>query len=496
MAAFVENQLYIKVGAKPKGKLRALLWPVLVHRVIYPEMQKRKMNMFQRAVLALLRARVSSVSELANFTGLHEDLIRLVMSQCQASNWLDQDGKSVTPEGERMLDELDEDATELKSGYVFQDALTGRFWPRFSTSLHELEILNPADKFPKFIESRQSGRVIKPVLVREKKNNTPDIDISSLMHAYRDYKDDFNAMRQLGETAEYLPQIKLSSIQSVDIHPKSARVLVWLSASEQHEQPFYVQDPFELRHQAWWLQDALSEAVKSDQVLLRTISEVVNKPIWEKQTVDEWLLALRQHASIKVLAEYPWLDSYSDISRYLAVVLEWNEKLCAYSPAQNELESAVLDCQKLLEVFFQWMIKRYPADKKIFPNNPRNDWDVNAAALNALAIPSFSEGVIETLKRIPVNKLHKVVLKPGESLKTLVVAAAFGGGSFTDHPLRALSAEQLQLMTLLTLANVRNDSGHATSEYSPRKTEQLSKQTVNEYVRYSLDFIKLFKDWM
>lgn len=496
MAVFVENQLYIKVGAKPKDKLKALLWPVLVHRVIYPEIKKRKINLFQRAVLALLRARVSSINELANLTGLHEDQIRLVMAQCQANNWLAEDGKIVTPDGERLLDEFDEDGTELKSGYVFQDALTGRFWPRFSTSLHELEVLNPADKFPKFVESRQSGKEIKPVLVRERKNNYPDLDISSLMHAYREYKDDFNAMRQLGETSEYLPQIKLSGIQSVDSKPKSARVLVWLSASEEHEQPFYVQDPFELRHQAWWLQDALYEAAKSDQVLLRTISEVVNKPILEKQTVDEWLLALRQQAGIKVLAEYPWLDGYGGISRYLAVVLEWNEKLCDYSPTQNELESAVIDCQKLLEVFFQWLIKRYPADKKIFPNNPRNDWEVNAAALNALAIPSFYEGVIEKLKRVSFRNLHNVVLKPNQSLKTLLVVAAFAGRSFTEHPLRALSAEQLQLMTLLTLADVRNDSGHATSEYSPRKTQQLTKQTVEQYVRYSLDFIKLFKDWM
>lgn len=150
MALFVENQLYIQVSNKPKGRLKAVLWPVLIHRVIYPEMRWAEANLFQRALLALVRAKTDNIDSLAELTGLHEDLIRLIVAQCQANGWLAQDGKSLTENGIKLLDDEDEDSTDMKSGYVLQDAITGRLWPRFSHSLHELTVLNPAETFPQF----------------------------------------------------------------------------------------------------------------------------------------------------------------------------------------------------------------------------------------------------------------------------------------------------------------------------------------------------------
>ncbi|SNY58512.1 hypothetical protein SAMN06297280_3424 [Arsukibacterium tuosuense] len=496
MALFVENQLYIQVGSKPKGRLKAILWPVLIHRVIYPEMRRAEANLFQRAVLALLRAKTDSIDSLAELTGLHEDLIRLVVAQCQANGWLAPDGKRLTESGMTLLDDEDEDSTDLKSGYVFQDAITGRLWPRFSRSLHELTVLNPTEKFPQFLESRQSGRKLRPYLINSKKAQSADLDINAFMYAYREYRDDFRAMCQLGTAKSHLDQIRLPGIQSVDSKPKSARVLVWLNVNNNSDLPFAIRDPFELRNEAYWLQDALLESVKAEQGLLKHIGGLLDKPVAEKQTVDEWVQTLRQQAEIRVLAEYPWLDSENDIVRYLSVILEWNEKLSSYSPHINELEAAVIDCQKLFEVFFQWLIKRYPADQNNLPKSNKNNWEVNAAALNALNIPSFSKDVVDALKRLSPKDLFKVISRPSHSLKTLMLAAAFGVKDHPRHPFKTLTNEQLQLSTLLKLADARNDSGHGNSVYSPRKTEELTKHLVDEYIKYSLDFITLFKDWM
>ena len=496
MALFVENQLYVQVSNKPKGRLKAVLWPVLIHRVIYPEMRRAEANLFQRAVLALVRAKTDSIGSLAELTGLHEDLIRLVVAQCQANGWLALDGKSLTESGMKLLDDEEEDSTDLKSGYVLQDAITGRLWPRFSRSLHEITVLNPAEKFPQFMESRQSGKKIRPYLINIKKAQSADLDINAFMHAYREYRDDFRAMCQLGTAKSHVDQISLPGIQSVDSKPKSARVLVWLNVDNNNDLPFAIRDPFELRNEAYWLQDALLDSVKADQGLLKHIASLLDKPVAEKQTAEEWLQTLRQQAEIRVLAEYPWLDSYSDISRYLGVIIEWNEKIPTYSPHINELEAAVIDCQKLIEVFFQWLIKRYPADKSSFPKNSYSDWEVNAAALNALGIPSFSQEAVEKLKRLSLKGLDRVIVKPNQSLKTLLLAASFGVKKHSAHPFKTLTNAQLQIPTLLKLADARNDSGHGNSTYSPRKTAELTKHSVDEYIKYSLDFIKIFKDWM
>lgn len=496
MALFVENQLYIQFSNKPKGRLKAILWPVLVHQVIYPAMRRVEANLFQRAVLALVRAKTDRIDSLAALTGLHEDLIRLVVAQCLAHGWLEQDAKSLTESGMKLLDDEDEDYADLKSGYVLQDAITGRLWPRFSHSLHEISVLNPADKFPQFMESRQSGKKIQPYLINIKKAMIPDLEIKAFMHAYSEYRDDFRAMCQLGTTRSHIAKIELPGIQSVDAKPKSARVLVWLNVNNNNDLPFAIRDPFELRNEAYWLQDALVESIKADQGLLKNIAGLINKPLAEKQTVDEWLQILRQQADIRVLAEYPWLDSYTDICRYLGVILEWNEKFSSYNPRINDLEAAVIDCQKLFEVFFQWLIKCYPADQYNLPKSNKNNWDVNAAAINALGIPSFSEEVVGTLKRLQFNVLDRVIAKPNQSLKTLLLAASFGVINHPRHPFKTLTNTQLQLPTLLNLADARNESGHANSTYSPRKTAELTKHLVDEYIKYSLDFIKIFKDWM
>ena len=121
---------------------------------------------------------------------------------------------------------------------------------------------------------------------------------------------------------------------------------------------------------------------------------------------------------------------------------------------------------------------------------------MNAAAINALRIPSFSEEVVGTLKRLSINGLDRVIAKPNQSLKTLLLAASFGVINHPRHPFKTLTNTQLQLPTLLNLADARNDSSHANSTFSPRKTAELNKSSVDEYIQYSLGFIKIFKDWM
>lgn len=89
MAAFVESGLYLKFDAKPRGKRKALLWPVLVHRVLYPDPKRPQLNLLQRAVLGLVRAKTVRAEDLAELTGLHLNLIKLIQAQCVVMDgWL------------------------------------------------------------------------------------------------------------------------------------------------------------------------------------------------------------------------------------------------------------------------------------------------------------------------------------------------------------------------------------------------------------------------
>ena len=80
MAAFGESGTYLKFGERPHGSARAVLWPVWVHRVLYPEVTRARLNLFQRAVLGLIRAQVVRAEAIAELTNLHEDLVKLILA--------------------------------------------------------------------------------------------------------------------------------------------------------------------------------------------------------------------------------------------------------------------------------------------------------------------------------------------------------------------------------------------------------------------------------
>ena len=87
MAVFVESGMYLKFGERPRAKSRALLWPVLVHQVLYPDPKRAQLNLLQRAVLGLVRARVVHTEDMAALTGLHFDLIKLILAQGISNGW-------------------------------------------------------------------------------------------------------------------------------------------------------------------------------------------------------------------------------------------------------------------------------------------------------------------------------------------------------------------------------------------------------------------------
>ncbi|WP_308725526.1 hypothetical protein [Metapseudomonas otitidis] len=105
MAAFVETGTYLRFGAAPRGKKKPVLWPVLVHRVLYPDAKRPQLNLFQRAVLGLIRARTVRGEAIAELTGLHLNLIKLILAQGVSNGWLVENAQALTAKGERLLDD-------------------------------------------------------------------------------------------------------------------------------------------------------------------------------------------------------------------------------------------------------------------------------------------------------------------------------------------------------------------------------------------------------
>jgi len=496
MAAFVETGTYLKFGVPPRGKSRPLLWPLLVHRVLYPDAKRPQLNLFQRAVLGLIRARTIRGEAIAELTGLHLNLIKLILAQGVSYGWLVESAEALTPKGERLLDDEEADDSNLKSGYLLQDALTGLFWPRLVSQLTQLEPRDPLARNPEFLGERKTGASIKPFSIAGFRADLPPLDHESLMIAYRDYREDYRASQQLSQGSQLPKQISLQGVQRLDDAPQSARALLWVVADNDGVDLWSVKDPFALRENSWWLRDTLRQAIERDENLLKRLEPLVDIPRADSQSVDQWLDALRKQTELQVLIEFPWIERQPDIKRHLAALLVRKEKLLQGDSRDQELDAALLECQKLLEVVMQWLIRKYPANVGQLPKQQRHDPKLNHGVLSALQIPAFTEDVIRLLARQRIDQVIRACSRPIDSLKALLFAAAMGTLNTQRHPLKVLSDRELQLTKLLELADLRNQSSHAQSSFTGRETTQLTSRMTLNSIQYALSFTAQFKEWM
>ena len=88
MAVFAKR--YLNYRDEPYGKRKSLLWPVYVHRIMYPAERDSGLNLFQRAVLGLLRADCQSWREMADLLGMHPEMVLFILAQCNGNGWVDE----------------------------------------------------------------------------------------------------------------------------------------------------------------------------------------------------------------------------------------------------------------------------------------------------------------------------------------------------------------------------------------------------------------------
>lgn len=496
MAAFVETGSYLKFSDRPKSKSKAILWPVFVHRVLYPEPRQPKLNLFQRAVLGLFRAKSTRQADIAALTGLHPELIALIVAQGISHGWLTSGADALTDEGHKLLDDEEDESSNLKAGFLIQDAINGDFWPRMVTRLEQIEPLDPQARFPEFSVERRTGHTFRPYLARSKKQNLPALDNESLVRAYRDYRKDFRASQQLHGGLASSDLVRLQGVQRLDDSPEAARLVVWVTGDDEGDELWSVKDPFGLRESAWWLEEPIQQLLDTDTNLRNFLAPLIGIPDAGELTNEEWMGELQKRTELDILIEYPWVEAQPDIRRYFARLLKWQRKIESGTTWDSDLEAALGDCQKLLEVVMQWLIKTYPANVGQIPSAKKPDWGLNERILAALGIPSFTSNVIRILARQDLRQVIRACQNPTSSLKALLYAAGMGALNENQHPLKVLQDDDLQLLQLLDLADLRNQSSHGQSRFNQRKSTEITQDVVIDQITYAKKFTECFKDWM
>ncbi|GAB2845455.1 hypothetical protein GCM10027200_52040 [Lentzea nigeriaca] len=126
----------VLVHHEPGDEAEFLLWPVLVYRVTAPTQVIRKIDIFERVILALCEAGVRRSDSLADHTGLHIELCEHIVEQMIDSGRLT-GARELTAAGRQVhrSGQLAE-TPELLVTHVFQDAFSGELWPRSARELY------------------------------------------------------------------------------------------------------------------------------------------------------------------------------------------------------------------------------------------------------------------------------------------------------------------------------------------------------------------------
>ncbi|HYV44232.1 MAG TPA: hypothetical protein VFA20_05190 [Myxococcaceae bacterium] len=440
---------------------RWVLWPLYAWRVVAPVPRERRLNLFQRAVLAMARAGLSAVDEVAERLLIASDLAALVVVELQNMRLLDSAGRP-TQRGLAALADVDEEPPhEVHVGHVLSDAFTGKLWPRFLTGnlpLAEVE-LGPRG-WPVMVVDRPTpgdpskgwtddGYCVLPapgecVIDRP---GPRDILRAAKRHGRQQELDPVEDDRGVPH---------LEAVSFVDDAPRP--YLLALRVRRHESGDWMVDDPFghgesaELRtrlesrlDQDRKLRAWLGPLVQADPESPR-LEELREQAKWE---VEERLtLGIRRHAAVH--------------ERLVAMQRALLEASAPDAP-DDKWDDVLVKAQRAVERTLHVSHGPYRgARPPLFSKLAADDKRFNVKQLDAIAAGlGFQTPLPETLSCVRRGKVQHAERAMMGSLRPLLVLALLGADRDEHHPLRRAAAARPDLLHRLDgLASARDGAAH------------------------------------
>lgn len=459
--------LRLNYGKDPNA--RWVLWPVFVWRVVAPVPKERKLNLFQRAVLGLARARVTAIVDVADRLLIAPDLVGLVVLELQGMALLDHTG-GPTARGLKMLDDIEEDPPEeAQVGHVLTDTFTGKVWPRFLTG--DLPIAD--------VELSDDGW---PVLVSGSAGDPWKDRTFCLLPSGRDVvtmarpsaRDVLRAARRHRRQRDYdevdddrkVP--RLHRVSFVDDRPQPH--LLSLRVRRHHSGDWMVDDPFG-HGEAIDLRARLEERLDSHKGLRAWLAPLVGSDptaptLGHLQAEAAWkveerlTLAVRQYDAVRerlVAMHRALLEAESED----APLDKWDDVLVK---AQRAVERA-------LHTVYE---NHHDAGPALFAKLAKSDKEFNRRLLDATAADlGFHAPLPVTLSSVRRGKIQYAERGGGGSLRPLVVLGLLCADRDEEHPFRRVGNTTPDLLHRLdALATARDRAAHDGSVTWPQMVQR------------------------
>lgn len=229
-----------------RGTKRLLLWPAWAWRVVAPEVKERKLNPLQRVVLRLNISGCRRYTDAGELLGLDPELVAYISQELVSMDLISSAGIP-TERAARFLDETEIDVGDLRVGWVFQDALAGKLFPRFVTELPLATAEVGSGGYPDIIQGSKGNPFPARGFLVPGHDGFPiaptprDILDAGRRHR-RHVKRHRRAQIDVGvQATKGLDQISLVSDRPERVH---LLTFAYVPESESEEQPWYVAEPF------------------------------------------------------------------------------------------------------------------------------------------------------------------------------------------------------------------------------------------------------------
>ena len=507
MAAFAKR--YLRFGKKnPSNDEVHVLWPIYVYRVMYPVLKDKPLNLFQEAILGLCRAQCTDRMEVSRLLDIDHELVAYIVLQMMQDRWLDERGK-ITRLGIEMLDEdrsrkgelsvsrSEDSQQELKMGYAFWDIIGKKWLPRFMSGLSEIEPHEERKGFPSFIMNRESGKTISPYQLHGDTldaENIHDKFKQQLFEAHRIYQLDIHHAKQLkqGDNFPREQEVRINSIEFISDQPDPMYLWVSIFRNSEVDELWSIRDPFGIRTNAPWLRKTLLEVINREKSLVKQLSHLIGETQPDKQTAEEWLTLLDERIRMEMLLEYPYLEKYFDIARYMTALKRRQAKVQDGMANDEDIESLLTDAQKLIESVLKWMLGSWSVDLKRIPK-ARDIVDEQSLKriYSAVNLDTVPDNIITQLARQKWQDIHSALKwrdQSRSSAKALLCGAILSTAENPVHPFKKLDTNNLNFSFLLELADMRNKAGHASGH-------RFDKQEVLKACDFAIQWTTNFKEW-
>ncbi len=444
----------------PRGRQQSLLWPVEVWKILAPD-ANRRLNVFQEAILGLLRTGIRDRQQIAKLLGLDENLIAFILAhEIMPGGWVDGQFR-LTAAGEDLLSGGIDSQGAPTLQYAYRDSVFGRWLPRVSRDLPDVYPLETgAQRFPAFRDSREGGGEVRPFLLpRRQPVATPAK--AEILKAWRAGLRD--SLRAEGDE-EGVPEIRSDDIEILGGEPSLAYVWCEVIHVPGDHHPWLVTDPWRITAVARWLREPLQASIDSIPTLGQRIAAVL--PTADASVLSADALGRQIERDVELhLTRWPGLNSpgLSQLKHHVGRVMRQKARTEALDKAtQEDLASLIQECGSLLEALVQWMLERWPVGDIVWPRDGQN----RGAAEDMLDVlpiraqlPDGSRGLLAGQNFRDVRLAAKYRDRP---FKALLFAALLSTHGHPDHPLRELDQSQVQWERLLDLIDIRNKGAHAS----------------------------------